>query len=156
MSLIIATGSNLGNAEENLAWAKTQLARHFHLIAESRVYVSAAVDYEEQPKFFNQVLEFRIPEVSPESVLERLLSIEAARGRVRDQWRGPRTLDLDIILWGLDQIRTPSLEVPHPRWTQRSFVVRPLSELPFFHTVKKCFTIPASFTVEATPVAKGP
>lgn len=152
MSLIIATGSNLGQRLENLAWAKERLAQEWKLIAASRVYASAAVDYTAQPEFVNQVLQFALPWEAPEAVMQKLLAIELEAGRVRDISRGPRTLDIDIVFWGLETVRTPSLVVPHPRWRERSFVVRPLSELPFFHAVEKCFTIPTSFEIEASPL----
>lgn len=152
MSLIIATGSNLGHSLDQLDWAKERLSREWQLVAASRVYRSAAVDYADQPEFLNQVLQFALPWESPEAVMQKLLSIELEAGRVRDIKQGPRTLDIDIIFWGLETVRIPSLVVPHPRWRERSFVVRPLSELPFFHAVEKCFTIPTSFEIEASPL----
>ncbi len=152
MSLIIASGSNQGNSVELLAEARDLLSKDFTLVAQSRIYTSRAVDYEAQPDFFNQVLEFELPGISPDEVMEVLLRIEHRMGRRRIISRGPRTIDLDVIFWGLDAISTPTLIVPHPRWSERSFVVRPLGELPFFQTIKKCFTIPETFTVEATPI----
>jgi len=152
MALIIATGSNLGDRIQQLEWAKNRLAAEWRLVAASRVYISAAVDYVEQPEFANQVLQFALPWETPENVMQKLLEIEKEAGRIRDVLRGPRTLDLDIVFWGLQNFQTPSLTVPHPRWRERSFIVRPLSELPFFHAVEKCFTIPRSFETEATPV----
>jgi 2-amino-4-hydroxy-6-hydroxymethyldihydropteridine diphosphokinase len=152
MSLVIATGSNIGNSLESLALAKSKLCEHFNLLATSSVYQSAAVDYESQPDFFNQVLEFSLPELEAQKVMEILLEIELSMGRTRDIFRGPRTIDLDIIFWGTQLIHTETLVVPHPRWQERSFVVRPLKELPFFKTIEKCFTIPESFKVEAFPI----
>jgi 2-amino-4-hydroxy-6-hydroxymethyldihydropteridine diphosphokinase len=152
MSLIIATGSNIGDRLEHLQQAKLELSKYFELIAASRIYQSSAVDYEAQPDFFNQVLEFKIPSSTPQKVMEKLLEIERSLGRTRDILRGPRTVDLDIIFWGLETHHTKLLTVPHPRWLDRSFVVRPLQELPFFKTIEKCFTIPESFKVEAFPV----
>jgi 2-amino-4-hydroxy-6-hydroxymethyldihydropteridine diphosphokinase len=151
MSLIIASGSNLGQSQQNLQNAQRELEKYFKLIAVSRIYTSKAVDYENQPDFFNQVLEFELPALKPLEVLEILLQIEKDMGRTRDVWRGPRTVDLDIIFWGMEKISSLNLEIPHPRWLERSFVVHPLRELPFFQTIEKCFTIPLSFTVEATP-----
>ena len=152
MSLIIATGSNIGDSLQFLEEAKQVLAKKFSLIAASRVYVSKAVDYENQPDFFNQVLEFRIPALSPHQVMQELLNIEKSLGRNRNIPKGPRTIDLDIIFWGLDTINGPALTIPHPRWNERSFVVKPLQELPFFQTIEKCFTIPRSFNVDASPI----
>jgi 2-amino-4-hydroxy-6-hydroxymethyldihydropteridine diphosphokinase len=152
MSLIIATGSNLLQPLENLILAKTILSSHFEFIAESRVYKSAAVDYEAQPDFFNQVLEFNIPTLTPDQVMTLLLEIEKEMGRVRDISRGPRIIDLDIILWGNEAHHTKLVDIPHPRWLDRSFIIRPIQELPFFKSIEKCFTIPRSFKVEAFPV----
>ena len=151
MPLIIATGSNISDRMNHLKWARTELSRHFKLIAESNIYQSAAVDYEAQPEFLNQVLQFALPWQRPENVLQILLNIETERGRIREIERGPRTLDIDILFWGTHLIQSTTLITPHPRWHERSFVVRPLSELPFWHLIEKCFTIPKSFDVEAYP-----
>jgi 2-amino-4-hydroxy-6-hydroxymethyldihydropteridine diphosphokinase len=152
MSLIIATGSNLDHPIKNLEEAKLILANKFDLIAASRVYRSVAVDYVNQPDFFNQVLEFTVPNLSPDHVMEWLLETEKSLGRTRDISRGPRTIDMDIIFWGMETHHTKLVSIPHPRWPERSFVIRPLQELPFFKTIEKCFTIPKSFQVEAYPV----
>ncbi|MBA2404550.1 MAG: 2-amino-4-hydroxy-6-hydroxymethyldihydropteridine diphosphokinase [Bdellovibrionales bacterium] len=152
MSLIIAIGSNLENPLENLQQARKVLASQFKLIAESQVYKSAAVDYEAQPDFFNQVLEYQIPALTPDQTMSWLLEAEKNMGRTRDISRGPRTIDMDIILWGLETHHTKMVDIPHPRWLERSFVIRPLQELPFFKTIEKCFTIPRSFKIEAFPV----
>ena len=152
MSLIIATGSNLLQPLENLKLAKKILINHFDFIAESRIYKSAAVDYEAQPDFFNQVLEFKIPNLTPDQVMNLLLEIEKEMGRVRDISRGPRIIDLDIIFWRLEEHCTKTVTIPHPRWLDRSFIIRPVQELPFFKSIEKCFTIPRSFKVEAFPI----
>lgn len=152
MSLIIATGSNIGDSLSHLDAAKRLLSQEFTLIAASRIYKSAAVDYENQPDFFNQVLEFALPALTPEATLQYLLKVEQTMGRVRETWRGPRTIDIDIIFWGTDNITTEHLTVPHPRWMERSFVVKPLQELPFFQTIQNWFTIPKSFKVDAFPI----
>ena len=152
MSLIIATGSNIQNPLKNLNDVKNILSEKFQLKAQSRIYRSAAVDYENQPDFFNQVLEFGIPSDKPDIVMQWLLETEKSMGRVRETFKGPRTIDLDIIFWGLETHHTNLVQIPHPRWVERSFVIRPLQELPFFKTIEKCFTIPKSFHVESYPV----
>ena len=153
MSLIIATGANLGDRKNNLDEAKKELQKFYKLIQESRIYRSQAVGYEDQPEFYNQVLEFEIPHnKSPEDVMTHLLEIEKGFGRTRDIHQGPRTIDIDMIFWGLTEINTPLLTLPHPRWAERSFVILPLQELPFFKTIEKCFIIPKSFTIEAFPI----
>lgn len=152
MSLIIATGSNIGNKLEHLSQVKERLTKEYIFIAESEVFESEAVDYSDQPDFYNQVLEFQIPKKTPLEVLKMLLAIEKEFGRVRDIDKGPRTIDIDIIFWNTEQINQPGLTVPHPSWSERSFVVRPLQQLPFFQTLEKCFKIPSTFTIEAKPI----
>ncbi|MFP5385028.1 MAG: 2-amino-4-hydroxy-6-hydroxymethyldihydropteridine diphosphokinase [Bacteriovoracia bacterium] len=152
MSLIVATGSNIGDSLTILKAARDRLARDFGLIAESRIYTSVAVEYENQPDFFNQVLELQLPASDPETVMTHLLQIEKEFGRNRDIPKGPRTLDLDIIFWNMQNFNSQHLIIPHPRWRERSFVVRPLQELPFFQTIEKCFTIPKIFNVDASPL----
>lgn len=152
MSLIIATGSNLGESIHVLTQAKIILKQKFGMIAESKIYTSRAIEYENQPDFFNQVLELPLPPLSPVELINELLSIEKSFGRNRNIPKGPRPLDLDIIFWNLEIIHEENLVIPHPRWMERSFVVKPLSELPFFQTIEKCFTIPKSFEIDAYPV----
>jgi 2-amino-4-hydroxy-6-hydroxymethyldihydropteridine diphosphokinase len=152
MSLIIATGSNIGKSVELLCKAKQRLAKEFELVAASRIYLSQAIEYEDQPDFFNQVLQFNLPALTPKDVMQKLLDIEKEFGRNRNIPKGPRELDLDLIFWSMEQINEASLIVPHPRWSERSFVVRPFQELPFFQTIEKCFTIPKNFKVEAYPI----
>jgi len=152
MSLIIATGSNIGQSQLILKQAEELLSQKYGLIAASRIYVSKAVEYENQPDFFNQVLELHLPALTPQEVMEELLKIEKDFGRNRNIPKGPRTLDLDIIFWNHETINEESLTIPHPRWMERSFVVKPLQELPFFQSVEKCFTIPRSFEIDAFPI----
>ena len=153
MSLIIATGSNLGNKAENLSNALNILQKEFALIKSSRVYESSAVGVTDQPSFFNQVLEFDLPHTSPQETMLKLLSIEDELGRIRKEKWGPRLIDIDIIFWGLHKIETKVLTVPHPFWNQRSFVVEPLKELPFFQTLEKSFKIPSDFENIAKPIS---
>ncbi len=151
MSLIIATGSNQGDSLLTLEKAIQELSKHFTFIASSRVYVSKAIEYEDQPDFFNQVLEFKLPSIEPCETMDTLLQIEKSMGRQRNIPKGPRTIDLDILFWGTESFTKENLTVPHPRWQERSFVCLPLKELPFYETLKKCFTIPKSFTNNAFP-----
>jgi 2-amino-4-hydroxy-6-hydroxymethyldihydropteridine diphosphokinase len=152
MSLIIATGSNLKNKLENLNIAKDILQEKFEFIAQSEIFESEAVDFAAQPDFYNQVLEFKIPNIDKDQVMKTLLDIELSMGRVRNIDKGPRTIDLDILFWGTAEYKSELLTLPHPRWQDRSFVVRPLQQLPFFQTLEKCFKIPHTFDVEAKPI----
>ena len=132
MSLVISTGSNLGNRESNLLAAKSELSDIFKLIEESPIYESPAVDYLNQPDFLNQILAFEIPEQKPEEVIESILKLELSLGRKREIDKGPRTIDIDILFWDQETIDLPQLQVPHPRLFERSFIVLPLKELQVF------------------------
>lgn len=154
MSLIIATGSNLGDKYENLNKAKLKLSQIFKLIKASDIFTSGAVEVSDQPDFYNQVLEFELPDFDPDQTMLRILEIEKSLGRVRSKRYGARTIDIDIIFWGLRNISTKNLEVPHPKWSERSFVVKPLQQLPFFKEVEKCFTIVKSFEIDAKPIKR--
>jgi len=152
MSLIIATGSFLENKLKNLETAKKILSLHYELIKGSDIFESVAVDYFDQPDFFNQLLEFKVPNEDPQHVIKKILEIEHTIGRVRNIDKGPRVIDIDIIFWGLRKINSSTLTVPHPEWHKRSFVVRPLQQLPFFKTIQKYFIIPDTFKVETKPI----
>lgn len=153
MSLIIGLGSNLGDLQFNLLRARTILKTHFQIIAESRIYLSKAQDYEVQPDFLNQVLEFKIPDnYTPDDVMKKLLFIEENMGRKRDIKYGPRNIDLDLLFWDFLERNSKELILPHPRWIERSFVVKPLSELPFYSRLEKKFQIPKKFVIDATPL----
>ena len=152
-SLFIATGSNLGDRKQNLFEAKTILHTYFDLIDESRIYESKAVDYLNQPDFYNQVLEFKIPTKSPNEVMQLLLEIEKEMGRNRLIPKGPRLIDLDILFWGNTTIQLETLTIPHPRLFERSFVILPLSELSGFTELKKHFVFNFELDNSATPLS---
>ena len=152
-SLFIATGSNLEDRALNLQIAKSKLKSHFSFIAESRIYESPAVDYLNQPDFYNQVLEFEIPNLIPNAAMSILLDIEKNLGRNRTTPKGPRLIDLDILFWGFDEITNEHLVVPHPKLFERSFVVLPLSELPGFKRLQEKFNFKFSFNNHATPLS---
>jgi len=154
MSLIIATGTNIGDRVQNLFNTKEELSKHFEFIAQSDIFESEAVDYLDQPDFYNQVLEFKTPELAPTKTIELLLQLENKLGRVREIDKGPRVIDIDIIFWDTESFNLPNLIVPHPRWMERSFVVLPLQQLPFFIKLEKCFKMPTSFNVNAFPIKK--
>lgn len=152
-SLIIATGSNLGDKKENLKRAREELSQVFKLIAQSQVFQSSAVDYFDQPDFFNQVLEFEQPAtISALEVLHILLNVEHKLGRTRDIPKGPRSIDIDLLFYGLQEIKSDELEVPHPRLWSRSFVVLPLKQLPFFETLKAKYKFDVTFDTAASPI----
>ncbi len=154
MSLIIATGTNLGQREKNLKEARHILCEHFNFVAESRIYQSKAQDYLSQPDFLNQVLEFQTPALTPEETLQKLLDIEQQMGRIREVKYGPRIIDLDLLFYGFSESNTDFLTLPHPRWNERSFVVRPLSELPFAKQLAAKYNLAKHFDHDAFPYEK--
>ena len=98
------------------------------ITARSSFYRSAPVGYESQPDFVNAVASVDT-RLAPGELLEGLQGIERRHGRERSFPNAPRTLDLDILLYGEEQIARPGLTVPHPRMHQRAFVLRPLVEI---------------------------
>ena len=152
MSLILATGSNLGNKEENLANAKKELSLSLNIIGQSKIYKSKAVDYLDQPSFLNQVLEFERPSIEPKKLMEKLLLIESQLGRERKIKSGPRIIDIDILFLGLEKVNQLNLTIPHPKLFERSFVLLPLKEVPFYKTLKKHFKFPSNIQNDAMPI----
>jgi 2-amino-4-hydroxy-6-hydroxymethyldihydropteridine diphosphokinase len=127
--IVISLGSNLGDRRGHLEWAIDQLRRQFAEVRVSTIRETEPVDVpERQPSYLNAVL-IGNTTADPEAVLSALLRLERDRGRTRLSFRAPRTLDLDLILYGTESISRPGLTVPHPRYRQRRFVLEPLAEL---------------------------
>jgi 2-amino-4-hydroxy-6-hydroxymethyldihydropteridine diphosphokinase len=124
-------GSNLGDRAGNLLLAaRGMMEAGFSIRRLSAVYETEPVDVTEQPAFLNMVAELRVTLFSPEQTLARLLRIEYALGRRRGRGRGgPRTVDLDLLLYGDELRETEFLRLPHPRLHLRRFVLAPLAEL---------------------------
>ncbi|MFV0276313.1 MAG: 2-amino-4-hydroxy-6-hydroxymethyldihydropteridine diphosphokinase [Parahaliea sp.] len=126
----LGLGSNLDGPEQQLQSAVRALSRLplSRVAAVSPVYRSKALGPGTQPDYLNTVAAL-ITELEPLALLEALQAIESAQGRVRtDRW-GPRTLDIDILLYGDQRIDLPELQVPHPHMAQRNFVLVPLSDI---------------------------
>lgn len=125
----VALGSNLADPEAQVRRAFDELAAipDTRLVARSRLYRTRAVG-PPQPDYVNAValLETRL---DADGLFDRLLGIEAAHGRVRGERWGPRTLDLDLLVYGDAVIDTPRLSVPHPQLALRPFVLVPLAEV---------------------------
>src|SRR5688572_25557939 len=98
------------------------------LAAISSLYASAPVGHAEQPDFVNAVAKIETA-LDPRPLLDALLAIERRRGRVREFPNAPRTLDLDILLYGELSVNEPGLNIPHPRMHERAFVMIPLAEI---------------------------
>ncbi|MDT4897446.1 MAG: 2-amino-4-hydroxy-6-hydroxymethyldihydropteridine diphosphokinase [Acidobacteriota bacterium] len=126
----VGLGSNLGDRAGNLLLAvRGMLDAGLRVKRLSSIYETEPVDVRDQPLFLNMVAELRIEIFSPEQTLARLLRIEYALGRRRERLRGPRTIDLDLLLYGDEQSATEFLQLPHPRLHLRRFVLTPLAEL---------------------------
>jgi 2-amino-4-hydroxy-6-hydroxymethyldihydropteridine diphosphokinase len=117
-------------------------------VAESRVYQSTAVDYVNQPDFFNQVLEFKLPDLIPSKLINEILAIEKNLGRKRLVDKGPRLIDIDVLFYHTHKMNTKRLTVPHPRLFQRSFVLKPLLELPCYKILSRHFQFPTKEEID--------
>jgi 2-amino-4-hydroxy-6-hydroxymethyldihydropteridine diphosphokinase len=125
----IALGSNLGDRWAHLSWAVEQLQGVLAALRVSTPIETAAVDVPDaQPPYLNAVVVGETA-LAPEALLDELMRLERERGRERRSFRAARTLDLDLILYGDLISRTPRLEVPHPRFRERRFVLEPLTEI---------------------------
>ena len=125
----IALGSNVGDRAENLRAAQQRMdGPDLRVRRASSIYETAPRDVEDQPWFLNQVIECAT-DLFPRQLLERLQKIERAMGRKRRMAKGPREIDLDILLYGDAVVKAAELEIPHPRMAERRFVLEPLAEL---------------------------
>ena len=124
----LGLGSNLGDREENLRKALSLLGDVGEIIALSSVYETEPWGYAEQPSFLNMVCGFRTS-LSPPELLALAQEVERKLGRVRTIRYGPRTMDVDILLYGDRIVDTPDLQIPHPRIPERAFVLAPLAEI---------------------------
>lgn len=127
----VSLGSNLGDRAGYLLLAvRGMFAAGLHPCRLSRIYLTSPVENTDQPKFLNMVAELSgamLP--TPEQVLARLLRIEYALGRTREIPLGPRTIDLDLLLYKNAWRDSEFLRLPHPRLPARKFVLEPLNEL---------------------------
>ena len=128
---LLGLGSNLGDRLATLQRAVDLLAAHgVRAVASSRVWATAPQGGpDDQPEFLNAVIRVDPGPLGPDDVLSIIGAVEAELGRVRDERWGPRTVDIDVLLWG-DLVRDdPRLTIPHPRLHERAFVVLPLLDL---------------------------
>ncbi len=126
-----AFAANLGDREGTIRNALARLAEHddIQVLRVSALRETDPVGYEDQPRFLNGVALLETI-LGPRELLEVLLGVERDLGRTRHGPRfGPRTIDLDLLLYGDEVVDEPGLEVPHPRMTERAFVLEPLAEL---------------------------
>jgi 2-amino-4-hydroxy-6-hydroxymethyldihydropteridine diphosphokinase len=126
----VGLGSNLGDRAGYLLLAvRGMMDAGFVVTRLSSIYETEPVDVIDQPAFLNMVAELHVTIFSPEQTLARLLRIEYALGRRRDTVRGPRTIDLDLLVYGDERRANEFLQLPHPRLHERRFVLTPLAEL---------------------------
>ncbi|MGB9454898.1 MAG: 2-amino-4-hydroxy-6-hydroxymethyldihydropteridine diphosphokinase [Bryobacteraceae bacterium] len=130
MKLIyLSLGSNIGDRERNLRAAVERLgAPGLRVLRVSPVYETEPVDYTDQRWFFNLVVEAETS-LFPLQLLARVQKIERVLGRVRTVPKGPRIIDIDILLYGAAVVHGAKLEIPHPRMAERRFVLAPLHDL---------------------------
>lgn len=125
----LGLGSNMGDRENLLQSALDALdTPDLQLKRVSSLYETEPIGFRAQGWFLNLVAEFDT-ELFPKQLLHRMQKVELSLGRVRSVKNGPRTIDIDILLYGNSVIKTGELEIPHPRYRERRFTLAPLAEL---------------------------
>jgi 2-amino-4-hydroxy-6-hydroxymethyldihydropteridine diphosphokinase len=129
VGIYLGLGSNIGDGEMHFRFAIDALReKEFTVWKCASLYSTQPRDVEDQPWFLNTVIEVRTL-LEPEAVMQACLDIERNAGRVRDVAKGPRPLDIDILLYRDRIVELPNLTIPHPRFRQRRFVLIPLAEI---------------------------
>lgn len=124
----LALGSNLGDRCDNLRQALDKISEKVRILKVSSVYETPPWGYIDQPVFYNQVL-CGHTSLTPLDLLTFVKEIESEMGRVKNFQNGPRLIDIDILLFGEQRVNSERLVIPHPRMTERAFVLLPLSEI---------------------------
>ena len=127
-TVYLSLGSNLGDRRANLRNAIGKLLNVGNLLAVSSFYETEPVEFTEQPWFLNCAVALQT-ELNADDFLKEIISIEREMGRQRTAPKGPRTVDIDILLFGKAVIHQPQLTIPHPAMHQRRFVLEPLAEI---------------------------
>lgn len=130
ITAFIALGSNLADPAAQIRSALRELEKMHgtRLVRSSSLYRNPPAGGLDQPEYINAVAQVETRS-GPRELLDRLLEIERAHGRERDYPNAPRTLDLDVVLYGEEIVNEPGLVIPHPRMLQRAFVLVPLAEI---------------------------
>jgi len=124
----LSLGSNIGDRAANLQTAIEELSRFGKVAAVSSFYETEPVEVTKQPWFLNCAVSLDT-EKTPDKLLRALLEIERTMGRLRTQQKGPRKIDIDILLFGDSSLNTATLTIPHPAMHERRFVLEPLAEI---------------------------
>lgn len=124
----LSLGSNLGDREANLRAAIEKLGEFGNIAAISSFYETEPVEVTAQPWFLNCAVKLDT-EKMPRQLISAILALEQSMGRQRKQQKGPRTIDIDVLLFGSSVIEIPSLTIPHPHLHERRFVLEPLAEI---------------------------
>ncbi len=126
----IALGTNLGDKRANIQRALELLGKEpkIHIERVSSLYEMEPVGYTDQPDFVNVAARL-VTELSARELLGVALAVENIMGRVRTIRWGPRVIDIDILMYDDERVEEPDLELPHPRMTERRFVLEPLAEI---------------------------
>lgn len=124
----LVLGSNLGDRAANLRACIAGLEKLGKIVKTSSLYETEPMELPEQPWFLNCVVQLETT-LTPHELLARVQSIEAELGRKREIDKGPRTIDVDILLFGDSVVADPILQIPHPAMARRRFVLEPLAEI---------------------------
>ncbi len=124
----LSLGSNLGDRAANLRTAIEKLSDLGTIVATSSFYETEPVELTSQPWFLNCAVKLDT-EKMPRQLISAILNLEQGMGRQRKQQKGPRNIDIDILLFGTSIIEIPGLTVPHPKLHERRFVLEPLAEI---------------------------
>ena len=134
----LGLGSNMGDRRANLEKALEYLSQRLRVTGKSSIYDTEPVGNREQPRFLNMVCQVKTM-LKPQDLLVLAKAIERKQGRVPGRPNSPRPIDIDLLFYGEEVVKTPELTVPHPRLTERAFVLVPLAEIApaLIHPVEK-------------------
>jgi 2-amino-4-hydroxy-6-hydroxymethyldihydropteridine diphosphokinase len=134
----LSLGSNVGDREAQLQTAVARLSAAGRVTAVSSLYETEPVEFTEQPWFLNCAVALETDQTPPQ-LMAQILGIEQEMGRKRVQNKGPRTMDIDILLFDNEIVNSPDITIPHPALHERRFALEPLAEIapeaqhPIFH-----------------------
>jgi len=124
----LCLGSNMGDRRANLEKALEYLSQRLRVTLKSSIYDTEPVGNQQQPRFLNMVCQVKTM-LKPQDLLVLAKAIERKQGRIPGRPNTPRPIDIDILFYGEEVVKTPELTIPHPRLAQRAFVLVPLAEI---------------------------